>query len=58
VNGQINVRVEAKRTERGHVQCKIRCNGQHAIVTFTGHDVITEVPEEAEGGLHEEIPEK
>jgi hypothetical protein len=58
MSGQINVRVEARRTQRGHVECKIRCNGQHAVVIFTGHDVITEVMEEAADGQREEIPEK
>ena len=29
------------------VECDVRCNGRHAVVTFTPDDVITEVPEQA-----------
>jgi hypothetical protein len=45
----VNISVSAVRRDDGSVTCTIECDGQVAGVTFTGTEVLLEVPELAAG---------
>jgi len=42
---KVNVNLDAKLEPSGSVRCRLECDGQEAIVTFTGTDVLFDVPE-------------
>jgi hypothetical protein len=44
---KIDVRLDSRLEPDGSVRCRLECDGQHAIVTFTGTDVLFDVPEPA-----------
>jgi hypothetical protein len=44
---KINVDLDARLEPDGSVRCRLKCDGQRAIVTFTGTDVLFDVPEPA-----------
>lgn len=44
----MRVSVDAVQEKNGHVVCHLDCDGQKAEVTFTGTEVIFEVPEPAQ----------
>jgi hypothetical protein len=46
---KINVDLNARLEPDGSVRCHLKVNGQRAIVTFTGTDILFDVPE---GGQH------
>jgi hypothetical protein len=42
------VSLEATVAKDGAVVCRLDCNGQHVKITFTGKDVLVDVPEPKE----------
>jgi hypothetical protein len=42
---KVNVNLDARLEPDGSVRCRLECDGQEAIVTFTGTDVLFDVPE-------------
>lgn len=52
---KINVNLDAKLAPNGDVRCRLECEGQEAIVTFTGTDVLFDVPEHGRAP-HDEAP--
>jgi hypothetical protein len=45
----INIAVNAAVNDDGHVVADVACNGQKAKLTFTGSDIIFDVPEPGAG---------
>ena len=43
---KVNVNLDAKLEPSGDVRCRLECDGQEAIITFTGTDVLFDVPEQ------------
>lgn len=41
----VKVSVAAEKQADGSVDCAVTCNGQQANLTFTGSDVLVDVPE-------------
>jgi hypothetical protein len=40
----VDVSLDAHVRENGEVRCEVACNGQHAVVVFTGSYVTVSVP--------------
>jgi hypothetical protein len=46
----LDISLHARQEASGQVACRLRCNGQNATVTFTGTDVVLDVPETPAAG--------